>query len=141
MRDPLNRLKFLPWRSLFQASVFTALVVLALELLLSVAIQTVAIVNTLINSLFTPPLGLLISCAIAIGVGALAVVILERLYRPGINASSLWALVLCLAIVFLVSSLLPLSTHLFQFGYYSLVLMIVGVFWKGRPYWRSFRRW
>jgi uncharacterized oligopeptide transporter (OPT) family protein len=139
MRGPLYRLKFLPWRSLFQASIFTALAVLAIELLLSVAVQAVAIIATLVNSLFTPPLGILISCAIAVGVGALAVVILERLYRPGINASSLWALVLCLAIVFLVASLLPLSTNLFQFGYYQLVLIIVGVFWKGRPYWRSFR--
>ncbi|UBF25293.1 peptide chain release factor 1 [Kovacikia minuta CCNUW1] len=140
MRRPLNRLKFLPWKTLFQTAVFTALVVLGIELLLS-AMLKVPLVAQLFATLFVSPLGVLIFCAISIGIGALAVLILERLYRPGINTGSLWGLVLCLAIVFLVASFLPVPTSLLQFGYTQLVLMVVGVFWKGRPYWRSFRRW
>jgi len=35
MRDPLRRLKFLPWRSLLQVSALTALIVAVLEFLLA----------------------------------------------------------------------------------------------------------
>ncbi|MGA7935781.1 MAG: hypothetical protein WCA35_19680 [Kovacikia sp.] len=141
MRNSLNRLKFLPWRSLWQAAGCTVLTVLVIELLVFGAIQSIPLIAAVIVPLLRPPLGILISYAISVGIGALAVVILERFYRPGISAGSLWALVLCLAIGFLLAGLLPLPTLLFQFEYYSLVLIVVGVFWKGRPYWQSFKRW
>jgi len=141
MRGPLNRLKLLPWRPLFQAAILTALCVLLADLALSLLINNVSNTSSLIEILLTPPLGVLIFCVMAVGVGCLAVIFLERIYRPGINANSLWALVLCLAIVFLVRGLLPVPGFLFSFGYYQLVLLTVGVFWKGQPYWRSFGRW
>lgn len=90
--------------------------------------------------LFSPPLGLLVAFAITVGVGALAVNCLERLNRPAITTSSLWALVLCLAIVLLLRGFLPLP-GVIQLDQLQFIGLVVGIFWKGRPYWTVYRRW
>lgn len=140
MSNPLARLKLLPWRSLFLVAVLTAIVVTLLELVIGFSAQIPAI-KPILAMLFLGPLGLFTALAIALGVGVLAVYILERMERTVINTSSLWALVLCLAIVFLLRGLLPIPVGLFQLSYVSFVSMTVGLFWKSRPYWRGFRRW
>lgn len=141
MRNPLYRLKMLPWRSLFQAAVLTGLVVLVLDFVLNVVVSMFPIMGPILGTLFSPPLGILIVFAIAIGVGALSVIFLERIDRPEINTSSLWALVLCLIIVFLIRSLLPPPVLLIEINYFQVVALAIGVFWRARPYWQSFRRW
>lgn len=140
MSNPLARLKLLPWRSLFLVAILTALVVTALELLIGFSAQLPGIRSVLVVLLFSP-LGLFTTLAIAFGVGVLAVYILERMERTIINTGSLWALVLCLAIVFLLRGLLPIPVGLFQLSYIPFVGMTVGLFWKSRPYWQAFRRW
>lgn len=141
MRDPLYRLKLLPWRSLFLAAGLTALLVLSLEFVIVLAAMQLSVVAGLFRILFSPSLNILTILAAAIGIGALAVFILERGNCPSMNASTLWALVLCLAIVFALRSLLPIPAVLLQFGYVQLVGLVLGVFFKGRPHWQSFRRW
>jgi CHASE2 domain-containing sensor protein len=75
--------------------------------------------------------------ATAIGVGALAVYLLERFYQQVIiNTASLWALVLCLALFLFLKSLVPLMPILVNFEQIQLIGIILGIFWKGRPYWR-----
>jgi hypothetical protein len=82
-------------------------------------------------------LGLLITFGTAIGVGVIAVYILERFYKQVIiNSAILWALVLCLALLFLLKSLIPLTPILIRLDQTQLIGIILGVFWKGRPYWR-----
>lgn len=140
MSNPLARLKQLPWRSLFLVAILTAIVVTLLELAIGFSAQIPGVKPILTTLLFSP-LGLLTSLAVAFGVGVLAAYILERRERTTINTGSLWGLVLCLAIVFLIRGLLPIPVGLFQISYISLVSMTVGLFWKGRPYWQGFRRW
>jgi hypothetical protein len=134
-----QRLRQLPWRSLVIAAGLAIVVLAVFEVLLVAASQSSAIAP-LLGLLFRPPLGLITLVAIAMGVGALAVVALERLDRFAINTGSLWALVLCLASVLLLKTLLP-APSLLSFGQFEIVGMMVGVFWRGRPYWRHFRRW
>ena len=104
MGNPLQRLKYLPWRSLFLLSSPIAAIVTAIDFL--------------------------------VGIGALAVYLLEKFYRLSINTAVLWALVLCLAVCLIIKSLLPIPDVLVKFNEIQLMGIAIGVFWKGRPYWR-----
>lgn len=140
MADPLRRFKYLPWRSLLQVSGLTILIVIFLELLLPAGYrQSYALYSTL-STLYKPPLGTIINFATAVGVGAFAVYLLERFYKQlFIHTATLWALVLCLALVIFLKSLLPVVPLLVGLNYLHLIGVIVGVFWKGRSYWRRIR--
>jgi hypothetical protein len=132
MADPLRRWKYQPWRSLLQVSGLTILIVIFLELLLSVGDR-----QGTLSTLYRPPLGTIVSFTTAVGVGAFAVYLLERFYpQVFLTTSSLWALVPCLALVIFLKSLLPVPPLIVQLSYLHLIGVIVGVFWKGRPYWR-----
>ena len=74
--------------------------------------------------------------AVAVGVGALAVYLLERLDRLSINTASLWTLVLCLALLLFLKSLLLPTVLVDVNNEIQLVGIVIGVFWKSRPYWR-----
>lgn len=137
MANPLRRLKFLPWRSLLQVSALTTLIVVVLEFLLTLGYLQSAAINHTLSFMYAGSLSLLITFATAIGVGAMAVYLLERFYQKVIiNSASLWALVLCLALFFLLKSLIPLMPILISLDQLELIGIILGVFWKGRPYWR-----
>lgn len=136
MTDPLRRLQYLPWRSLLQVSGLTVIIVTLLELLLSLGTLHSPLIRNTLSLLFAPPLGILIFVAAAVGVGALGVYLLERFYpQIFINRASLWALIPCLLLFLLLKSLLPIP-GLVNLTYPQLLGIIVGVFWKGRPYWR-----
>ena len=80
MRKPLARLKFLPWRSLFQAA-FVAIVLLALpiDVLLLLASRYGAqspALESLLSLLLSPLFSLIISLGVPICLGALAVYVL-----------------------------------------------------------------
>jgi hypothetical protein len=134
----MRSLKFIPWRSLLEVSALTNLVVILVELLLSLGYDGSAVVRESLSSLYAPPLGTIVIVAIGIGVGALAVYLLERLYRRRvvINASTLWALAPCLGLMILVKSLLPIPFSLIDFNEIQGISAIVGIFLQGRPYWR-----
>lgn len=137
MANPLRRLKFLPWRSLFSLSGLITLIIIVLDVLLTIGYNRSLAISRGLSLLYTPPLGILVNCATAVGVGALAVYLLEKFYpQVSINTSTLWALVLCLIVCLLVKSLIPLPELLISFDEIRLMGIVVGVFWKGRPYWR-----
>ena len=137
MTDPLRSLKYIPWRSLLQISSLTIVIVIFLELLLSLGSRQFYVIGSILRTLSAPPLGLIMTFATAVGVGALAVYLLERFDRQVfINTARLWALVPCLVLVIFLKSQLPVPPLLVQLNYVQLIGIIVGVFWKGRPYWR-----
>lgn len=137
MANPLRRLKFLPWRSLLQVSTLTTLIVIVLEFFLTLGFIQSAVIKSTLSFMYAGSLSLLITFATAIGVGAMAVYLLERFYKQVIiNSPSLWALVLCLALLFLLKSLIPVMPILISLDQFQLIGIILGVFWKGRPYWR-----
>ncbi|MBD2035143.1 peptide chain release factor 1 [Leptolyngbya sp. FACHB-321] len=143
MRKPLDRLKLLPWRSLFQAALM-AVVLLALpvDVLLLLASRYAAqspALESLLSLLLSPLLSLIISLGLPIGLGALAVYVLERIDRSSISTGSLWGLVLCVFLLLLLEKGIILGAP--GFSMTVLALIAVGVFWKGRSHWRSYRRW
>ena len=138
MNDPLRRLKFLPWISLLQISLITVLVAIAFDVLLVQIATAVPVILNLLTKLLNSPIGVLIRLAVPVGIGALAVAILERWFRQVmITNSTLWALVPCVALWLLLKSFVQMPSALFpDLDIISLVGVVAGVFWKGRPYWR-----
>lgn len=134
MRDPLWRLKRLPWPILLQDASFTILIATALDNLLILALAFsggLALINL-------PLLNMLLPFAAAVGIGALAVVLMERIYRHILlDTAVLWALVPCLALVLILKSLIPQIPTLFvSLSYPQLVGMVLGIFLNSKRHWR-----
>ncbi len=137
MNDPLRRIKAQPWQPLFLIAIATIIIASIIDYLLLFLIQNVASVQQGFAFLFNSPLGILLPLAAAVGIGVLGVYLCDQFRsRIFLNAGSLWALVLCLLIALALTGLIPLPSFLVGFSYPSLLGMIVGVFWKGRSYWR-----
>ncbi|MEQ8959681.1 MAG: peptide chain release factor 1 [Coleofasciculus sp. C2-GNP5-27] len=133
----MYRLRTLPWRSLLEISGITTAIAIVLEIIIGLGVTQSAAIGEMLQFLYTPPLGIIITLIAAAGFGVLAVYILERFYpQVLINNSSLWALIPCLALTLWLKSLLPLPFVLVSLSYANVVAVLVGVFWKGRPYWR-----
>ena len=137
MNEPWRRFKSQPWRLLSQVALLTTVLVVVLESLLIWGSQNSELFRRFFSLLFSPPLGVILPLAAAMGFGGLGVYICERWRNQVIlNSSSLWALVLCLTVSLFLKSLLPIPALLVGFSYTCVVGVIFGVFWKGRPYWR-----
>lgn len=137
MNDPLRRFKSQPWKPLFGVAFATILIVSLLDVSLVFFISNVATIGNSIALISSSPLRILLPLAAATGVGALGVAICDY-YRSKIflNAGSLWALVLCLMIALGVKALIPFPSFLLRFSYPIFIGVMIGVFWKGRNYWR-----
>jgi len=135
MRNPLERLRLLPWVPLLLVATMTMVILFGIEMTLDILVQ-VAGFGQVLALLFTPPLGLLMVIAIGAGTGALSVWLLETI-RPDvvINSGVLWALVGCLLLVSLIRQWLPLPS-LVSLDEATLMGMLLGVFLTGRRYWR-----
>lgn len=137
MHNPLQRLKQLPWLPLLLVSFLTIFWASVLELLLWLGSNSVKLINDALIVLYTPPMNIIMEFAIAVGLGALAVVFLEIVYpQLLVNAGVLWALILCLILLMLFRSVLPIPTILLNPSYTMTIGSMLGVFMKGKPYWR-----
>lgn len=143
MSNPLRQLKYLPWTSLFIVAGITFAIAITLELILGLTYNQLdegtqfTIVRILAATLYSPILSLFTIGAIGIGIGALAVFLLETVEkRVFINAGVLWALILCLIIGLIIRSYIPIQALLTDVDQMQLVGIILGVFWKGKRYWR-----
>ncbi|NES95356.1 MAG: peptide chain release factor 1 [Desertifilum sp. SIO1I2] len=130
-----NRLKYLPWRSLIVVALLTVAIATVLDLLLVWAIQS-AVVSSALSLVLTGILGAIMQFLVNVGIGALAVYLLEHWQGVAIlNASTLWALVPCVMLVLFLKSLLIPPAFFLAVSQMTLVGVVVGIFWKGRPYW------
>lgn len=137
MANPLDRLKRLPWIDLLLNALLTALCVTVAEFILVILIRAVTIVAQVVIMVFNSPLGILVQFGISIGIGALAVILLERFFpQVRIDTGALWALIACLILAMIARTLLPSPVILIKISQVSAVAMMLGVFWRGRRYWR-----
>ena len=143
MANPLRQLKYLPWTSLVIITGVTFASIIALEFLLWLTFNQLdegmqsTIINVLAVTLYSPLVSLFTSSAIGVGVGALAVFLLETIKKQvSINAGVLWALILCLIVGLIIRSYIPIPAFLTNINQLQLVGMILGVFWQGKRYWR-----
>ncbi|PSO86053.1 MAG: peptide chain release factor 1 [Cyanobacteria bacterium QH_9_48_43] len=136
MNDPLRRFKSQPWKPLSQVAGLTTLLVILIEGVLSWILTQSDPLPSSLSPLLSPPLGIIVTVAAAVGVGILGVYICERWQSQAmLNTASLWALILCLIVGLVLKSLLPLPAILVRLSFNMVVGVVVGVFWKGRPYW------
>lgn len=113
------------------------LIVAVLDFLLIIGLTQSVVIQDALVILLSPPWSLVAVAAAGVGIGALAVYLFERLYgQVLINTSTLWALILCLILGLGLKSLLPLPGILTGLNYTQVIGLLVGVFWKGRHYWR-----
>ncbi|MGD1860564.1 MAG: hypothetical protein ACFB0E_11410 [Leptolyngbyaceae cyanobacterium] len=139
MRDPLWRIKSLPWIPLFQNALLTVLIATVLDIVLLFALTALLAIWPEGASAIVQGgvVGLLLALLAAGGVGALAVILMERVFRHIIlDGATLWALVGCLAVVLFVKSWLPIPALFVGISYMQFVGMMLGLFSQGRSYWR-----
>jgi hypothetical protein len=137
MNDPLRRFKSQPWKPLSQVAGLTTLLVILIEGVLSWILTQSDPLPRSLSPQLSPPLGIIVTVAAAVGVGILGVYLCERWQSQAmLNTASLWALILCLIVGLVLKSLLPLPAILVRLSFNMVVGVVVGVFWKGRPYWR-----
>jgi hypothetical protein len=139
MRNPFWRLKSLPWANLLQVAGLAVLLATAADLLLAQAF------GILIQGLAGPLLPflrlvmLVLPLGAGFGIGALSIVILERLFSNlYLDTGTLWALVPCIVLVLFLKGFLPIPSFLVSVGYPQLVGSILGIFVVGKRHWR---RW
>jgi hypothetical protein len=133
----MRRLKLLPWREMLQIAALVNCIVVGLELFLAWGRIQSEVFGKIFTLLFGFPLGILIPFGIAVGMGSLAVYFLEYWQQQFLlNRISLWVLVLCVLLGLVLKSLLPIPDYLASLSETALIGVTVGVFWKGRPYWR-----
>lgn len=137
MNNFLRRLKLLPWREMLQIAALVNSIVIGLELFLAWGFTQSRAIRNGVTLLYGSSLGILIPFAAAVGMGALAVYFLEYWQQQFLlNRISLWVLVLCLLLGLVLKSFLPIPASLASLSETALIGISVGVFWKGRPYWR-----
>lgn len=139
MRDPLRRLKTLPWVILLQNAALTVLIAAVLDFIF------VLLFTQLPESLFSGGLSVLFRLLFLVlpllamaGVGALSVVLMERFFRGVyLNTAVLWALVPCIALMLFLKGLLPnLPQALVGLSYSQIIGVVLGIFLKGKRHWR-----
>ncbi|MFQ4139401.1 peptide chain release factor 1 [Nodosilinea sp. PGN35] len=139
MRNPLWRLKSLPWAILLQVALAAVAIATAADLLLA---QGLALLLANVGSGLLPLMQLLfmaLPIVAGFGIGALALTILERWFsRVYIDTGVLWALVPCIALVIFIKGFLPIPAALVTMSYTLLVGVLLGVFVVGKRHWR---RW
>ena len=133
----LQRLKLLPWREMLQIAALVNSIVIGLELFLAWGFTQSRPIRNGVTLLYDSSLGILIPVAAAVGMGALAVYFLEYWQQQFLlNRTTLWVLVLCVFLGLVLKSFLPIPDNLVSLSETALIGVTVGVFWKGRPYWR-----
>jgi hypothetical protein len=137
MNNFIQRLKNLPWSSLLQSVALTYLIVAIAEVFSLWGITHSPAFKQIMLLLLTPPLGMLIIFGVGVGVGALSIYLIEvQPSKVFLNVACLWALFLCLLIVlFLYKSIFP-PVILLSTSQITTMGILIGLFWKGKPYWR-----
>ncbi|MEG5139627.1 MULTISPECIES: peptide chain release factor 1 [unclassified Microcoleus] len=137
MSNFLRRLKILPWREMLQIAALVNSIVIGLELFLAWGFTQSRVIRNILTLLYGSSLGILIPFVTAVGMGALAVYFLEYWQQHFLlNRTNLWVLVLCVFLGLVLKSFLPIPPFLASLSEAALIGVTVGIFWKGRPYWR-----
>ncbi|HIK46035.1 MAG TPA: peptide chain release factor 1 [Leptolyngbyaceae cyanobacterium M65_K2018_010] len=137
MRNPFWRLKTLPWGPLLGASALGVAIAAVADIFLGAAL--IWLMGSLSGALMPFFQILLIGLPVAagFGVGALALVMMERTFSHiYLETGVLWALIACLGLVLFLKSWLPFPSALVTFGYSQMVGVLLGVFLTGKRHWR-----
>jgi hypothetical protein len=137
MRNPFWRLKTLPWGALLGAAGVVVVIAAAADILLALVLSW--LLRNLGQSLlpFFQLLTLILPVAAGFAMGALAIVVMERLFsRIYLNTGILWALVASITLILFVKGFLPIPALVIRIGYGQVVGTLLGIFVTGKRHWR-----
>jgi len=131
----------MPWARLFQVAALTTILAIALDLMLLGLVIYSPLMREALHLLFADPLDVVMNVIVYVGVGALAVYVMETIFRKLIiNVANLWGLVFCLAVVMTLASTLEnlfgIPSLLIGAEQGSLLGLVLGVFATTWKYWR-----
>ena len=144
MANPFRSLKYLPWLALFQSAGTTVVMSALIEYLILQAVvylDGIAADGAGAQGLSFFLFGLL-PLALAVGLGALALVVSARLFQQiPLRRDTMWALVGCVIVLlplknFLIAGFIGANPFGVSLNVVTIVLVAVGVFTAGRRYWR-----
>lgn len=136
MRDPIQVLKSLPWVTLLQNAGLTVGIATVVDVGLSWLVSY-GVAMQVVPAPLLGLLGIVLALGMAFGVGALSILVTERLFpRLGLNTATLWALVACLALMLYLRTWLPIGGLFLGLDYNRVIAVMLGVFIIGRRYWR-----
>lgn len=137
MNKFIQRFKNLPWMALWQSVTLTYLIVAIAEVLMIWGITQSLALRKMIKILYAQPLDLLILFGVGVGVGALAIYLIEiRPPKIFLNTTCLWVLFLCLLVTLLIYKSIFPPVLLLSTSQITIMGILMGLFWKGRTYWR-----
>ncbi|MBE9142175.1 peptide chain release factor 1 [Planktothrix mougeotii] len=137
MNKFIQRFKNLPWMALWQSVTLTYLIVAIAEVLMIWGITQSLALRKMIKILYAPPLDLLILFGVGVGVGALVIYLIEILpSQVFLNTTCLWVLFPCLLITLLIYKSIFPPVLLLSTSQITIMGILMGLFWKGRTYWR-----
>jgi len=138
MNKPLFKFSLTTWRSLFLTALLATFVSILIDIILIFCLAQVQAIMQLSQVVFNSPIGVIIPLIAAFGLGILSVNLWEKTQpKLPLQPPILLALVICVFIGLFMKSLLPISFLLAQFSYHSFLGLTVGIFWRGRRYWRT----
>jgi hypothetical protein len=136
MRDPWRGFTQQPWTFLLKIAGAATAIALAIDLLLIASLVAETPLQFMIESLYREPINLFRPFVTAMGFGALGVTLCEGWPNPiRLDTARLWALILCLLGGLALKGSLPLPLQFVELSQGGLIGIVMGVFWKGRPYW------
>ncbi|MEB3275008.1 MAG: hypothetical protein ACO4CG_10465 [Prochlorothrix sp.] len=141
--NPLRSLQNLPWQPLFLAGLLNGAIALVFMIGLRVLVESVDWIYAGAVMLVSQRV-LFRLCLLggAIGWGALGVVVVERFFpQVRLNGNTLWALLFCMGMAAwveqqVVAMFVPGVGLLLSWLGQVSIGVLVGVFWKGKRYWR-----
>ncbi len=133
----MRALKSTPWLAIGRAAFLAVVAWAFLSALLWIASQSIPIFASLLNLLLGQPISLLTNVIIGVGIGGLATLRLEKSEQI-LNTTSLWCLVVAVTVGMLIYDYFPIGIYrlIIRFNQPTLIGLMLGVFWKGRKYWR-----
>lgn len=137
MRDPLSRLKTIPWLILLQNAALSVLAATALDLVLLQALSWlprngIAGLLPLLQLLFVA-----LPFLAGFGIGGLALKLMERIFsQVYLDTATLWGMVPCLALALGLKGLLPIPGLIVGLSYPQVVGVVLGIFLTGKRHWR-----
>ncbi len=137
MHNPFWRLKTLPWCTLLLAAAVVVAMATVADMMLAFGLAW--LLGNLGGALsaFFQLLLLALPVAAGFGIGALAIVVMERSFRQiYLYTGVLWALVACLALVLFIKGFFPIPALVVSMGYNQLIGIVLGIFITGKRHWR-----
>ncbi|MCM1984542.1 hypothetical protein [Lyngbya confervoides] len=132
------KLKTLPWIAIVRSAALTVITWAIVSAALWFAAQSFPAIETVFSLFLRQPMNLISNLGIGILLGVLAFTLLDN-SEGRLTVPMMWFLVLAVTVGMVFYEYVPIRLYRLlavNFNQPTLVGLVLGVFWKGRRYWR-----